>query len=115
VPPHLSSNYSSNSLRNGTVSEGRYSKDQMLGLYKEQRDGGNWGQNISEAFMGTWDPHNPSAGSNGTWGKKDEKEGASGPEICWIHGGNIDPLGLIDMDDEERDVRCCDSGRACEL
>jgi PERQ amino acid-rich with GYF domain-containing protein len=77
----------------------------MLGLYKEQLESGDWGKNIADTFMGNWDPRNPSTGSNGTWGKKDEKDGISGPEICWVHGGKVDPLGLIEMDDEEKEVR----------
>ncbi len=55
--------------------------------------------------MGTWNPQNPSMGSNGaSWGKKEEKDTASGPEICWVHDGSVDPLGLIDMDEEEKEV-----------
>ena len=76
----------------------------MLGLYKEQRESTNWAKNIENAFMGPWNLENPSASSSGTWGKKDDKDGISGPEICWVHAGNVEPLGLLEMDDEERDV-----------
>jgi len=43
--------------------------------------------------------------TNGGWGKKeDHKEGISGPDICWDHEGKVQPLGLIDMTDHEKEV-----------
>jgi len=75
-------------------------------MYKKQKESENWGKNIGELFMGEWNPTDPSAASNGSWARRDEnKDPTSGPEICWDHGGNVEPLGLLDMTDEEKDVR----------
>lgn len=105
VPPHLNSNYHSSSFRNGLASENRYSKDQLLNMYKGQRESGTWGRNIADLFMGDWNPHEVGGETIGMWSKKDEhKEGVSGPELCWDHSGKVEPLGLIDMNDEEKEV-----------
>lgn len=106
VPPHLNSSYSSNALRNGSGAEARYNKDQLLGMYKKQRESDTWGKQITDLFMGDWNPTDPSSTSNGSWGRRDEhKEGVSGPEICWDHRGHVEPLNLHDMTEDEREVR----------
>lgn len=106
IPPHLNSNYQSSSLRNGIASENRYSKEQLLNLYKSQRESGNLGKNVSDYFVADWNPHQETPSStNGAWGKReDHKDTPSGPEVCWDHGGQVEPLGLIDMTDDEKEV-----------
>lgn len=56
--------------------------------------------------MADWNPRDGSS-STGAWGKKDDqlKENSSGPEICWDHAGQVQPLALKDMNEEEKDVR----------
>lgn len=106
TPPHMTSS-SSYQLRNGAAHDTRYSKDQLLALYKSQRESGNLLKHVAEYFVADWDPHveTPSA-VNGAWGRReDAKENPSGPEVCWDHGGHAEPLGLINMTDEEKEVR----------
>lgn len=44
--------------------------------------------------------------SHGGWGKRDDhKEQSTGAEICWDHEGTVQPLSLIEMNDEEKQVR----------
>jgi PERQ amino acid-rich with GYF domain-containing protein len=77
----------------------------MLSLYKSQRESGNWGKHVADAFMTDWSPRDGTSASNGSWGKRDDqKDGSAGPEICWDHGGQVQPLGLIEMNDEEKEV-----------
>lgn len=102
IPPHMSSNTSS-IARNG---DSRYSKDELLELYKSQREGGSLGRKVDEYFVADWDPHTVSATANGAWGKRDDqKNGSAGPEVCWDHGGQVEPLGLTGMTEDEREVR----------
>lgn len=106
VPPHLNSNYQS-SLRNGTFSDTRYSKDQLLDMFRRQGESGGLGKNLSSLMVGGWDPGMSNDGGSGTWNRReDPKEGAPGPEICWDAEGTVQPLGLVDMSDEEKEV-CC--------
>lgn len=101
VPPHLSSNTMSSALRNG---DARYSKEQLLELYKAQREAGSLGKHVEDYFVADWDPHTVSAPANGVWGKRDDHKTSAGPEVCWDHGGQAEPLGLTDMSDGEKEV-----------
>lgn len=105
IPPHLNSSFQSGSARNGGVSDNRYTKDQLLSLYKSQRESGNWGKYVTEYFMADWNPCEGTSTVNGGWNKKDDyKDSHSCPEICWDHSGQVEPLALSEMNDEEKDV-----------
>lgn len=70
---------------------------------------------MTDHFLGSWNPLEDSGATNGSWAKKeDQKESPPGPEVCWDHVGQYEPLGLIDMTDDEREVNilffCCASG-----
>ena len=105
IPPHLNSNYQSGVVRNGLWSDSRYSKDQLIGIYKDQRDSHSLDRNLADLFLDAWNPIDAKNELVGNWGKKDEgKEIASGPEVCWSHNANGEPLGLLDMSGEEKEV-----------
>ena len=105
VPPHLTSNHPP-SPRNGASSETRYSKDQLLELFRSQAKKADNIVDIQKLFVDGWNPGAPNDTSNGSWAKRDDhREVAVGPEICWDHGGSIVPLGLMEMDDQEKEVR----------
>jgi PERQ amino acid-rich with GYF domain-containing protein len=106
VPPHLNASLQANSLRNGAPGEARYTKDQLLALYKQQREAGALDQNLSAIFTGGWDPIEARDSTSSAWGRRDEgKESNIGPEICWDHNAKTEPLALVQMSDEEREVR----------
>lgn len=91
--------------RNGASIDTRYSKDQLLDLYKAQRDTGVLAKNLADYFVADWNPHIESPSVNGAWGKRDDhKDTSTGPEVCWDHGGQVEPLGLMDMTDDEKEV-----------
>ncbi|KAG2413460.1 hypothetical protein HFD88_002649 [Aspergillus terreus] len=103
-PPHVTT---SSTLRNGAATETRYSKEQLLSLYKSQRESGVLGKNVAEYFVADWDPHvETPAAVNGAWGRREDSKDAnpSGPEVCWDHGGQSEPLGLIDMTEDEKEL-----------
>lgn len=106
VPPHMSSNPQSSGLRNGMATgETRYSKEQLLELYKSQRESGSLAKNVTDYFVADWDPHVETPSVNGAWGKReDQKDPPNGPEICWDHGGQVEPLALMTMTDEEKEL-----------
>lgn len=92
VPPH----------RNGTIPDTRYTREQMLELYKETQsaDGGL----LPDLLMGGWQPEVPNGNSAG-WGRNDHpRDQQADPMACWDHDGELDPLGLHDMDEDEREV-----------
>ncbi|KAJ5647021.1 hypothetical protein N7490_003393 [Penicillium lividum] len=99
IPPHMSSNTSS-ALRNG---DARYSKDQLIDLYKAQRESGSLSKNVEDYFVADWDPHMVPTPVNGAWGKRDDHKTSAGPEVCWDHGGQAEPLGLNDMTESEKE------------
>ncbi|KAL2825180.1 hypothetical protein BDW59DRAFT_146548 [Aspergillus cavernicola] len=103
-PSHMSSSLSS-VARNGALGDTRYSKEHLLDLYKAQRDTGIISKNVTDYFVADWDPHTETPSSNGAWGKRDDqKDIPTGPEVCWDHGGQIEPLGLMDMTDDEKET-----------
>ncbi|EER29147.1 hypothetical protein D8B26_000430 [Coccidioides posadasii str. Silveira] len=105
IPPHLNSSYQSGALRGGSGNDSRYSKDQLLNFYKNQKESKEWGKNVTDYFMADWNPLEETPATNGGWGKREDfKDSHAGPEVCWDHGGRIEPLGLMNMTQEEKDL-----------
>ena len=102
VPPHAQSG------RNGSSAEGRYSRDQLLQLYHAQRESESIKDGLSSLYVGAWEPSISNGTSSATWGRRDDpaKEAPSGVDLCWDKDGNVLPLSLTDMTDEEKEV--CD-------
>jgi PERQ amino acid-rich with GYF domain-containing protein len=100
----MSSSYQS---RNGSTGDSRYSKEDLLNIFRSQRDSGVLGKQMGDHFLASWNPLEETPVINGAWGKKeDQKESPPGPEVCWDHLGRHEPLGLIDMTEDEREVYC---------
>lgn len=88
--------------------ESRYSKEQLLDLFRAQAESGSNYKNAAEHLVEGWNPGNSPAANNGVWNRRDEhKDAVSGPEICWDYEGSIQPLGLSELSDEEKEVRGC--------
>ncbi|MCJ1271362.1 hypothetical protein MMC22_011262, partial [Lobaria immixta] len=105
VPPHLNSSYQSNFYRNGAATESRYSKDQLLDLFRAQSRSGQSNTNVSDLYVDGWNPGSANGNNAGGWGRKDDhKDGSGGPEICWDFEGNAHPLALVEMGDEEKEA-----------
>jgi PERQ amino acid-rich with GYF domain-containing protein len=95
VPPH----------RNGTIPDTRYTREQLLDIYKAQQSAeGGLRDSLPNLVIGGWAPDTANGSSSG-WGRNDHsRDSQNGPDACWDREGNIEPLGLVDMDDEEREV-----------
>ena len=113
VPPHLNSNYQPSYTRNGGATESRYSKDQLLDLFRTQGSSGQLNRDLSDLLLGGWNSGGPTTNHNGTWSRReDSKEANSGPELCWDYEGSVLPMGLMDMAEEEKEVRVIPVGTA---
>lgn len=63
---------------------------------------GNLKELLPELFIGGWQPD---AANGVSWDRGDRnRENQPGPEACWDSTGGVEPLGLLEMDDEEREV-----------
>ena len=96
VPPH----------RNGTVSDPRYSKNQLLDLYRQQQSADeSLQEDLQNLYIGGWQPNGQNGAPAAGWGRNDaSREQPPGPDVCWDDDGTYEPLALTEMDDEEREV-----------
>lgn len=87
----------------------RYSKDQLLDLFRSQQSSEiGLEDGLSDLYVGGWQPDAMNGATTPGWGRTDHsRETQQGPDVCWDRDGNIDPLGLQDMDEEEREVGFC--------
>lgn len=100
----MNSNYLASYNRNGSSTECRYSKDQLLDLFRAQDGGGFSSTNINDLFVDGWSPGTVNGTSNGGWGKRDDTKEAAGPEICWDPAGSVNPIAMQEMSEEEKEV-----------
>jgi PERQ amino acid-rich with GYF domain-containing protein len=85
----------------------RYSKSQLLDIFKSQEETGALQGDVSRLYVDNWDPEH-SNGANGRtgWGKSIDGRDTYGPEICWDTNGQIRPMGLEEMSEQEKIVGC---------
>jgi PERQ amino acid-rich with GYF domain-containing protein len=95
VPPH----------RNGTVTDPRYSKSQLLDLYRLQSTDDGLQDDLQNLYIGNWQPNGQNGAPAAGWGRNDaSREQPSGPDVCWDDDGAYEPLALTEMDNEEKEV-----------
>ncbi|ORY07398.1 hypothetical protein BCR34DRAFT_518357 [Clohesyomyces aquaticus] len=99
VPPHAQSG------RNGSSFDNRYSRDQLTQLFRGLRDSEEIHDGLSDLYVGAWEPNASNGASSATWGRRDDlaREVQGGVDLCWDKDGNVLPLSLHQMTDEERD------------
>jgi PERQ amino acid-rich with GYF domain-containing protein len=105
IPPHLNANNPSASSRDLPSSETRYSKDQLLDIYQNLKESSTLDRSLGDIFLGTWDPRDSKNGTASMGGRGDLKDQAPGPEVCWNYNVNLEPFGLTNMSEEEKQVR----------
>lgn len=84
--------------------EFRYSKQDLLDIYKnQQQTRATDDSNVSNLFTEGWAP-SESQGSTGRagWGKTTDGKDCYTPEICWDFQGDIQPVSLLEMSEEEK-------------
>jgi len=97
IPPHISAS------RNGTATEHRYSRDQLLQLFKSQPESEN-DDALSDLLIGAWEPNITNGNSSASWGRRDEPKDTHGADLCWDRGAQTVPLGLNGLTEGEKDV-----------
>lgn len=97
IPPHLNVNSTS---RQTPSNDTRYGKDQMLRIYEALRESSAIDRNLEQIFLGGWDPLE-NKNSAIIQGGKDQ---VLGPEVCWNYNSPSEPLGLMQMTEEEKQV-----------
>lgn len=103
VPPH----------RNGAVVDTRYSKSQLIDLYKSQQESDtSQRDSLTSLYVAGWEPNTANGHSSSGWNRRDEvsREHAPGSEICWEQDGSVVPVGLSELTDEEKEV-CLSKGQ----
>lgn len=85
----------------------RYSKDQLLELFREQRDAGDLDNDVSHLYVGDAETGYVNGQSQGRWSRREDttQDAAAGSEICFERNIISEPLGLTDMTEE--DVAVC--------
>lgn len=102
MPPHQ--NHLS---RNGVTTDSRFPKHQLMSMYTVQKESGELDKDLTDLFLGGWQPGTGShANATLLWTPRDEhgRDAGPGPDICWDRGGNISPLGLREMNNDEKEV-----------
>jgi len=84
--------------------ETRYSRSQLLDLFKEQREMGDLDGDLAELYVGDQDGTSQNGAGQSKWARNELKDNGTGPDICWDRGGGIEPLGLVDLTEEEKEV-----------
>lgn len=81
----------------------RYSKDQLLDLFRAQRGSQ---ESISHLFMEGWNPGaaQVNGGASRGWGKPHEYHTGPESDLCWNPSADAKPLGLQEMSAEEKEV-----------
>ncbi len=100
IPPHLNANNPA-SLRNLPPGETRYSKDQLLNIFQTLKDSSALDRNLEDIFLGTWDPLDAKNGPTNPGPRGDQ---SVGPEVCWNHDVNPEPLAMTGMTEDEKQV-----------
>lgn len=88
------------------LTDTRYSKEQLLELFRSQQqlDGG-LEDGLSDLYVGGWRPDGVNGSSASAWARGEQsRDSQPGPDICWDADGAVEPLGLHEMDDDEREV-----------
>jgi PERQ amino acid-rich with GYF domain-containing protein len=95
IPPH----------RNGTASDLRYTREQLIALYQSQEASGDLGADLSSLYINGWEPEVSNGASGSPWTRReDQKEAQTGADICWDLDGRTRPLGLRELSADEKEV-----------
>jgi len=82
----------------------RYSKNQMLEVFRAQQNLEATSRDVSSLFVNNWNPgHSNGANGRSGWGKHDGRD-THGPHTCWDSDGSVQPISLEEMTEAERSV-----------
>lgn len=100
----MNSSFQSATPRVSSTTESRYSKEQLLDFYRANTEPRSL-SNVSDILTEGWSPGTTNAANNGGWSRESRDQNHVGAEICWDSNGAVQPLGTIEMGDEEKEVQ----------
>lgn len=83
----------------------RYSKEDLLDIYRTAQDSGTI-RDPSDLFADNWHPGQTNGANGRGWGKVNDTRESHGPDICWDPTGSVRPISLEPMSDMEKSVSC---------
>ena len=89
VPPHISAS------RNGPIVDTRYSRKDLLDIYRELRDSRGLDDGLADLYVGDTDFET---------GPGNSLDGLNGSEACLNPDSPVEPVALHDMTEEELEV-----------
>ncbi|RFU29861.1 hypothetical protein B7463_g6465, partial [Scytalidium lignicola] len=84
--------------------ETRYSKDQLLDIFRSNQGSETANGDVSRLFTSTWDPGHSNGANGRGWGKTNDSRETHGPEVCWDQNGTVQPIGLEEMSALEKSI-----------
>ena len=92
------------SLSYDRSSNARFSKSQLLDIYRAQQDSDALNGDVSTLFTNTWDPGHSNGANGRGWGKSGDTRDSYGPDVCWNSSGDGQPIGLEETSELEKSV-----------
>lgn len=89
-----------------TSADTRYSKDQLLEIYRAQQESDTHDADVSRLFTESWNPGQTNGTNGRGWGKSNDARDSHGPDVCWDATGSVQPIALEPMSDLEKSVSC---------
>ncbi len=85
--------------------DNRFSKSQLIDIYKTAQETGELSKDISHLYVGSWDP-SQSNGTNGraSWGKGSDSRDSDAAGVAWESNANLAPISLEELTEEEKIV-----------
>lgn len=83
----------------------RFTKNQLLDIYKTAQEAGELSKDISHLYVGGWDPsHSNGANGRASWGKSSDSRDSDAAAVAWEYNATIPPIGLEEPTEEEKIV-----------
>ncbi len=78
----------------------------MLELFRSQQQiDGSLQDGLSDLYIGGWRPDAMNGNAGSSWMRNERSRDAQPvPDLCWDADGSVDPIGLVETDEEEREV-----------
>jgi len=92
----------------------RYSREQLFDIYRTRIEPRARDLDVTDLYSQGWNPGHVNGASRSGWGKNDSYV-PQDPGVCWDSNGQVKPIGLQEMTQDEKDVchpRVCYSAAA---
>ena len=78
----------------------------MLGIFKSQDDASLSNELLPSSLSEGWLPGSSSGSGRADWNRKEELKDQQqhNLDVCWAFEDSVQPIGLIEMDDEEKEA-----------